>query len=254
MRITVPTKWSELSEWQLCELSYLFLSVKEDLSEKAFEVVAILFKDNDSVAAQMKFAKLINEAPLSVLWEYTRFLNDMPDLYKFPSLEEYGVQYPGDRLNSISVKQFSVADAIFYKWRETEEEIYLRQLVAALYTIGGRFDVLHLPDVANKTDKVPLKTLYAIGLTYLSVRNYISEKFPIVFPKPKLIEENNNVPVFGKQTSYTPFSKVISAMAMDERQPLGPLHECNATNLYEFLQILTESILRTEKQNKALGK
>lgn len=249
MRITVPTKWSELSDWQLCELAYLFLSEKEDLSPKAFEIVAILFKDNNSLAAQMKFAKLINEAPLSVLWEYTRFLNDMPDLYKYPSLEEYGVQTPGDRLNSISVKQFSVADAIFYKWHETKEEIYLRQLVASLYTIEGRFDVLHLPDVADKTDKLPIKMLYLVGFIYLSTRNYIVKKFPFVFSSTrKQSQEPEDIPVFRKKKNYTPFSKIIQAVVFDERKPLGNLNECRNTNIYDFLNTLEELIIRFNKQ------
>lgn len=242
MRITVPTKWSELSEWQLSELAHLFLS-DTDLGTKTLEIVSILFKANNSIKQQLKYARLINEAPLSSLRSYLHFLVETPDLYKFPNLSKYGVDTPGDRLNTISVKQFSVVDAIFYSWRKSKKEIHLRQLIAALYTINQSFDVLELPNVAERTDNVPIKTMYAVGLTYLSVRNSIVKAYPTIFPAPT-DEDETDKPVFRKKNDYTPFSKVIQTIVFDERKPLGNLHECNQTNIYDFLNTLQELIIR----------
>ncbi len=246
MKYQVATKWSELTDWQLEELAYLLLT--ETISDRMLTVISVLFKKTNSIEEQMRFARLVNEAPLSELVKYTGFLGKIPDLFRFPDLKEYGVVAPGDRLNNFTMKQFSVVDAIFYKWRETEEELYLRQLVASLYVIDS-FDVLKLPDVAEKTDTIPIKKMYAIGLTYLAVRNAITERFPTVFPKAKPQQED--APVFRKST-YTPFSKVITAMAMDEVQPLGALEECKKTNIYDFLETLSEAILRSEKLNKSM--
>ncbi len=246
MNYQVATKWSELTDWQLEELAYLLLT--ETISDRMLTVVSILFKKTNSIGEQMRFARLLNEAPLSELIKYTEFLGQMPDLCHFPNLKEYSVVAPGDRLNNITMKHFSVVDAIFYKWRDTEDELYLRQLVAALYVIDS-FDVLKLPEVAEKTDAVPIKKMYVIGLTYLAIRNAITERFPVVFPKVK--PQSEDAPVFRKNT-YTPFSKVITAMAMDEVQPLGTLKECKETNIYDFLETLSESILRAEKINKSM--
>ncbi len=246
MKYQVATKWSELTDWQLEELAYLLLS--NTLSDNALQVVSILFKKEDTLKEKLRFARLVNEAPLSELVKHTGFLGKMPDLFHFPDLKEYGVEAPGDRLNNFTMKQFSVADAIFYKWRETEEELYLRQLVASLYVIDS-FDLLKLPSVAERTDAVPLKKMYAIGLTYLAVRNAITERFPKVFPPSE--PQKEDAPVFRKST-YTPFSKVITAMAMDEVQPLGTLKECKETNIYDFLDTLSEAILRTEKLSKSM--
>ncbi len=140
---------------------------------------------------------------------------------------------------------------MYYEWRTTEKEIKLRQLVASLYCFREKFDVLQLPKVADITDKIPLKKAYAIGMTYLSVRHYIFNKFTKVFPKPQKNKETELAPQFRKK-QYTPFSRVITAMAMDERQPLGNLAECNNTLLYDFLNTLEESIIRVERENKQI--
>lgn len=248
MKITVATKWSELNKWQLQEIAYLFLTSKEYNFEKQyFEMIRILFQKKKGFFAKFKLARLYSQVPYSTLAQYGMFLQETPDLYKFPKIKR--LTAPGPRLNNLTMKQFSVADAIFSEWRETESEIYLRQLVAALYTYDGVFRALDLPLVANITDKIPLKKMYTIGLTYLSVRFSVFKKFPKVFPPQKKEEDNEFLPQFTKK-KYIPFSKAITAMAMDERQPLGNLKECNNTLIYDFLNTLEESMIRVEKENK----
>jgi hypothetical protein len=39
-------------------------------------------------------------------------------------------------------------------------------------------------------------------------------------------------------------------MAMDKHQPLGNWHQCNATRVYDFFEVLTESILQAEQKEK----
>ncbi len=243
MRISVPTKWQELSEWQLKEFAIKLLSKPDDISD--LEVVRILFTPKKSFRNEVRFFRLMRKVALSDLLPYTHFLNTEPNLYKFPCLEKLGVKGPGDRLNKISVEQFSVADTLFYNWRKSKDELHLRQLVASLYAIDD-FDKLRLPEVAELTDKVDLKTMYVVGLVYLSVRSRIEKQFPVVFPKPK--EEDTMKPVFRKR-GYTPFSKLITAMAMSETQPLGTYKEAKETNLYEFLDVLSESIIQAEKRS-----
>ncbi len=250
MNITVATKWSELNLWQLEEISYLFFHTKEcNFDKHFFEMVKILFQKNKNIRGKFRISRLYGQVPYSTLAEYGTFLQEIPDLYRFPKIKK--LSKPGDRLNNLSIKQFSVADALYYEWRTTENEIKLRQLVASLYTFKSGFDKLRLPEVANITDKIPLKRMYAIGMTYLSVRHYIFSKFTKVFPKPKENADSELMPNFRKK-EYTPFSKIITTMAMDERQPLGNLAECNKTLLYDFLNTLEESIIRVERENKQI--
>lgn len=252
MKITVATKWSELNKWQLQEIAYLFLTSKEyNFEQSYFEIIRILFQKHKGFFSKLKLTRLYSQVPYSTLAGFGSFLQGTPDLYKFPKIKK--LTTPGPRLNNLTMKQFSVADAVFYEWRNTEDEIYLKQLVATLYTFNGNFSTLNLPSVARITDKIPLKKMYVIGLTYLSVRYSIFKKFPKVFPPQKKEADNEFVPQFRKN-KYIPFSKTITAMAMDERQPLGNLKECNNTLMYDFLNTLEESIIRVEKENERLKK
>ncbi len=245
MNIKVATKWSELTYKQQQDIAYLYLTASEDNFEEQFiQMVYILFKGRNNL---LKSYRLFNQVPMSELLPYGKFLTEVPDLFVFPEVKK--LRKPGDRLNDVTIQQFSVADTLFFKWRETGEEIYLRQLCAALYRLGD-FDKLKLPKVANISDKMPIKKMYQIGMVYLSVRNYITNRFSKIFPKPKTNTEDENLKT--AKTKYTPFSKVITAMAMDERQPLGTLKECNNTLLYDFLLTLEESIIRVEKMEKQL--
>lgn len=250
MKITVATKWSELNEWQLQEIAYLYLNASDYNFENQFlQMIIVLFQKQNTAIAQLKASRLFREVPITVLSEYAKFLHETPDLQNFPKIKR--VTAPGPRLNNVTIKQFSVADAIFYNWRQTQKEIHLRQLVASLYTFFGDFNALDLPKVAKITDEIPIKKMYQIGLTYLSVRFAIIEKYPKIFPRKKDTEKEQTIPQFRKN-DYTPFSKIITTMAMDERQPLGTLKECNNTLLYDFLNTLEESMLRIEREQKAI--
>nr|BFF40305.1 hypothetical protein BACY1_21100 [Tenacibaculum mesophilum] len=252
MNITTPQDWPELNNWQQREIAYLYLNSTEYNFEKnILQILKITIQKKKSFLARIKAYSVFSQVTVDVLMQHHKFLLTTPSLNIFPKVKK--LIAPGPRLNNISIKQFSVADAIFFKWKQTNEEVYLYQLAASLYSLKTGYDSLKLPEVAKITDKLPLKTIYQIALVYLSVRTLITSKYPIVFPKLKEEEEEQLKPVFKKK-SYTPFSKIITTMAMDERQPLGVLSECNKTNVYDFFNVLEESIIRHEEQEKALKK
>ncbi len=245
MNIKVAQNWSELTDKQQQEIAYLYLTATEDnFNERFLQMVYILFHGSNNI---FKTYRLFKQVPISKLILYGKFLTGIPDLFSFPEVNH--LRKPGDRLNDITIQQFSVADTLFFKWRDTGEEIYLRQLCAALYRLGD-FDKLKLPNVATITDNISINKMYQIGMVYLSVRNYITNKFPKIFPKPKSNTDNEQLKTV--KAKYTPFSKVITAMAMDERQPLGTLKECSTTLIYDFFPTLEESIVRTENLEKQL--
>jgi hypothetical protein len=94
--------------------------------------------------------------------------------------------------------------------------------------------------------------MHAIALAFLFTRKYIEEKFPIVFPPPKEEEEEEFKPIFTKKNQpYVPFDKVIVGMSMDELQPLGKKQDVNDVRIYEFLSVLSESILYHREKAKA---
>jgi len=94
------------------------------------------------------------------------------------------------------------------------------------------------------TDQIPEKQMEAIALAYLFTRKYIEDKFKIVFPKKETEEKEKLQPVFKKKDEEViPFDKALVAMAMDELQPLGKKQDINNVRIYEFLSVLSESIL-----------
>lgn len=249
MNIQIPQTYSDLTEEQRKELCYTLLTSmnveNSSDSDIPFYIIKLLLLHLPKRTQQ----KVLNEVPFSTLWQYAEPFLSTEKLYHFPDITK--MVAPAPRLANLTIKQFSVADSIYYQLRlsEFKDETLLRQLTASLYCfIDKPFDILELPQVAEQTDKEDIKTAYEVAFAYTCCREYIISKFPKVFssPNPSQREEK---PVFRKEAVYTPFSKIISVMAMDQYQPLGNWHQCNATRVYDFFEVMTESMIQTEKNN-----
>ena len=195
--------------------------------------------------------QLLQEVPFTALWQYAEPFLTTEKLYHFRELTK--MIAPAPRLANLTIKQFSVADSIYYRLRlsQYQDELLLRQLMASLYNLPDTlFDVLNLPKVAEHTDKAAITTAYEVAFAYTCCREYIIGKYPKVFSSPSSSQKGEK-PVFRKEAAYTPFSKIISVMAMDKHQPLGNWHQCNATRVYDFFEVLTESILQAEQRAKS---
>lgn len=253
MKIHIATNWTQLTDWQKREIAFLLLS--ENREEKLlFHIAKILVMRKNTLWGKWRWFRVMGQVSLSVFVPYVEELLKQRDLHTFPNISEK-LKTPGARINTCTIKQFSVCDTIFYKYRTCEnpkdKELYARQLVASLYVLDNRnenqFDTLDLPKVAEITDKISEKLRLQIIFTFLCVREYITNRYKKIFPKSQT-EAEELKPDF-RSRAYVPFSKVIHSMAMDERQPLGNLHECNNTLVYDFLDMLQESIIRYEKSS-----
>ena len=249
MNIQIPQTYSDLTREQRKELCYILLtSINEENSldsDIPFYIIELLL----SHLPKRTQHRVLREVPFSTLWQYAEPFLSTEKLYHFPDITK--MVAPTARLSNITIKQFSVADSIYYRLRlsKFQDETLLRQLVASLYNFSEKpFDVLNLPKVAEHTDKEEIKTAYEVAFAYICCREYIINKFPKVFGASRT-ESNNDTPQFSKAPTYTPFSKIIAVMAMDQHQPLGNWHQCNATRLYDFFEVLTESMIQTEKIN-----
>lgn len=248
MNYRVPTTWKELTEYQLLELSPILIEPQPDPQEAAIQIIQILFTPLSTPKNHKNTQHLLLNVGYSSLMPYAQFLSSTPQVFHFPQIE--GLQKPSKRLGSLSIRQFSITDQLFYNWFSTKKQIYLRQMVASLYTLGD-FSQSKLPQVADITDRCPHKLWLRVALAYISCRHHIINSFPIIFPQKKEPNPENPMPQFSKnQKSYTPFNDVIIAMSFDNPQPLGNYQIAKNTNLYEFLNILTKSIIRQEKQNQ----
>lgn len=245
MNITIPQTYEELSEQQRGALCRILL--KLDNTEKTpVRIIQILLLHLPKRTQQ----QLLLQVPFTVLWQYAEPFLTTEKLYHFREVTK--MVAPAPRLANLTIKQFSVADSLYYRLRlsQYQDELLLRQLMASLYNLPDTpFDVLNLPQVAEHTDKATIATAYEVAFAYTCCREYIIGKYPKVFSSPSSSQKGKK-PVFRKEATYTPFSKIISVMAMDKHQPLGNWHQCNATRVYDFFEVLTESILQAEQKAK----
>ncbi len=252
MKICFPAAWNELNDWQLEQLAFLWFNPKKANTFAAtyLNMLEVLFRKKEGVCSWLRWQCLLRRVPVSRLRAYGNFLLEMPKCYRFPEVRIKGKKLvkPGDRLGDISIEQFSAADALFFRWRTTQDDIHLKQLAASLYTLDGKFSPFQLPAVAQYTDCLRPSQRYFIGMVFMSIHQYIRQRYPKIFPPP--VKEKSLRPVFKNKENYTPFAKIIRAMAMEERQPLGGLKDCKHTRLYDFMNMLEESILRYEKMEK----
>lgn len=249
--ITVPTSWSKLNEWQQQEIAHLYLNAKsENFTEDYIKMVLLCYQNSNRASDQNKLKKLINEVPVSELEKHVTFLRDSTEFYSFPDIP--GLIKPSARIENLTIRQFSTIDTYFYFWQKDRSELNLKRLVATLYRVNEKYDDLDLVNVARISDKISLKKMSAIALAFLFTRLYIEEKFPIVFPPKVESEEDELKPIF-KNTSeaFVPFDKVIVGMAMDELQPLGKKQDADQVRIYEFLGVLSESILYHKNKENA---
>ena len=245
MDITIPQTYEELNEQQRGALCRILLTL--DNTEKTpVRIIKTLISHLPNHTQQ----QLLQEVPFTALWQYAEPFLTTEKLYHFRDLTK--MIAPAPRLANLTIKQFSVADSLYYRLRlsQYQDELLLRQLMASLYNLPNTpFDVLNLPQVAEHTDKAAITTAYEVAFAYTCCREYIISRFPKVFSSPSSTQRGEN-PVFRKEAAYMPFSKIISVMAMDKHQPLGNWHQCNATRVYDFFEVLTESILQAEQTQK----
>ena len=239
MDITIPQTYEELSEQQrgvLCSILLTSSPFGGGGGRLPVRIIQILLSHLPKRTQQ----QLLLQLPFTALWQYAEPFLTTEKLYHFREV-------------NLTIKQFSVADSLYYRLRlsQYQDELLLRQLMASLYNLPDTpFDVLNLPQVAEHTDKTPITTAYEVAFAYTCCREYIIGKYPKVFSSPSSTQRGEK-PVFRKEATYTPFSKIISVMAMDKHQPLGNWHQCNATRVYDFFEVLTESILQAEQRAKS---
>lgn len=248
MKIIIPQSWRELTEWQLDEIADLYLNADPaDFSTAFQKMIFVLLQSEPSSAERTKLYSILGKVSVETLAAHADFLMKTTNLHFFPEVD--GLTKPADRLASITAKQFSFADKFFHDYEEDKSEVNLRRFVASLYTLGS-FSQLNLPQVAAAMEPLSVKTCRRIALAYKFTQLHIWETYPVIFPKKEVTEEEAFRPVFKKKPVYQSFDKVILGLVFSEEQPLGTKLEADGTLLYDFLNVLQESILRYEEKKR----
>lgn len=267
IRITLPTKWNDLSPFQLQLIGRLLYSKRQfegDLFRSI--LVAILFVPKLRPVYFFKMFMVLRRVTFKELHHYADFvfnhddhLTRFPEFFKvkaglFSRRKIYG---PAMRLSNITINELSYADAFYFNWMIEGKNDDLRRLVACLYRQSGEgsskkdrrdsFDKLLLPDNAKLTDKIPLHEMYIVALAYQGSRELIKKRYPYVFPKKSSTAKPEAKP---SKPRYTPFSKIVQSMAMDEVQVFGNLQQTENVLATQFLEVYNETLIRQSKQPK----
>ncbi len=191
-----------------------------------------------SIRKYRKLSRVLRNVRLSDLKESYSWAYDDIGLTSFPKISN--LESPADRLTNFTVDEFAHADDLFLGWLKTKDIEYLKYLYSVLYTEvdtnGKRKEVDKelLDKLADKV-KISRTSLMVVALVYQGCRSYIFNRFKIVFPKQK--NPTKKIP----QSSG--FGKLVLHLS---GQKFGTYNETRRTNIYTFLEELTEQF----KQNK----
>lgn len=236
--LSLPKCWNELSEIQMRRMALLIYSgisgTKFDI--RAYFILCNCFWWQFKKRAVARFVmsqvslKEIKAFDIAYIYKSTD-RTVFPEKIKAKSKIYYA---PMNKLANLSVSEFSVADDLHIKFRETKNPEYLHYLAAALYSEKKQpreaFDKNNLPDKAKLFSKVPLSMLLSIELSYAGCKNHLAEKFTKAFPKS--LRKNKIRKKYG-------FAKVVLQMAGGK---FGNHEQTKATNIYTFLEEFEENL------------
>jgi hypothetical protein len=239
INLNIPTSWNELSQKQFEKIVLLFSTAEPSLVRdiKLFKILV------DAKWWQLKkkaqFRLFLFQVPYSEWKIFIDFLLKENNRTKFvPVIKAEKKIYfaPADRIQNLDAEEFSVADDLHIRFRETKNIDYLKYLFHVLYSETEKrqpFDKNNLEKQLNS--KVPLEVLLITEMTYFGCKNYIANKFKKAFPK-------SNKKETGPRKG---FGKVIQSMAKGD---LSKLPTIERTNIYKFLQQFQDDIEEYNKQ------
>ena len=92
---------------------------------------------------------------------------------------------PKPKLEAMSFEQFIYADSYYMAYANGKhDQIY--NLVSHLYLTYGAYHIKSANRISKKLKKLPLPLLEGIALNYGLVRQWMCDRYPIVFPKASI--------------------------------------------------------------------
>jgi len=254
LRFDFPRKWDELTDAQVRRLAPVAFGRKR-LRGRALllYVVLVLGVSGWQPWRFLKLMWILTQVPLSGLQAYVEWAFTADGLTRFPRKLRAGRRLfygPKIRMQDATIAEFSVADAMYYKWIATGDDRYLNMFVAALYRPReakrrAPFAKVDLSERAERMEKVALNKKLAVALAFAGTRQYIEKRYTLIFPKRKKTVSS---------AGYVPFDAIVRSMAMSERKPLGDYYRAASANLYDFLALFQDEIKYQKELEKKLAK
>lgn len=262
--------WNELSEYQLGNLA-------SDL--EFYYTKNKYYKDANLMIEQAVLFNKLYLSTIRVLLSSNNFFKTWyalkqipPEFYqekvlalisgntrtKFPAAFRIGkteFHPPQDKIFNLTMKEFSFADALYFKWRETGNHNLLIILAATLYRPerkkGNKEEDIRESFVKSSMvkradlfeSKLSKKQLLSIVYAYEGSRNHVAKLYPNVFPKqpePEEGEEAKEIPKSG----YVEFGKLIDHKVKFDH---SKIREVNGLNIHEFFKTYENELIEIKK-------
>ena len=240
IKIKIPKSWNELSDSQFLQLAKLVYSGKTGI---LFDLKCLRILYNVrwfQFGKRMKLTYILSQITMKELKKHFDFIYKSNDRTIFPD-KINGYFAPLNKITNLTAEEFSVADDLHIKWRETKNKDCLIYLAAVLYSKSKQprevFDKNNLPDKVKHLQKVPLPILLCVELAYFGCKNNLVKRFPKAFPK-------GAKKVSGSKYG---FGKVILEMAGGK---FGNHEQTKTTNIYTFLEEFEQNLKNAKDAQK----
>ncbi|SDS11647.1 hypothetical protein SAMN04487764_1493 [Gillisia sp. Hel1_33_143] len=247
--ITMARSWNQLTAVQLCGVAAAlehFHKLK-DCHPKEFQpahyskLYVALVKNLLRVNNFGKVWIALWQIPSEEYQDYVKFLlGEITRTNFIPAFRLKKETYfpPADRLQNISIKEFSFIDSLYYNWRKTQDIRYLDMLCATLYRPAGSsskeidprrsFDKFFVEKDVKAIKRLRYRKKLAVAYTYEGCRNYIVKQYPHVFPAPEKGEKK----IKKIQVSYTPFGKLLHFKIQFDHSKLDLVQNLNIHDFF----------------------
>jgi len=170
----VPGSWLEVNADQLIVIAENYMGVCSEFRLLA-EMCGVSEKVIQKMPAFFRFK----------LAEEFEFMKDFKPSNSFILKKVKNLQAPKSRLEAMTFGQFIFVDTFYNDWCQDEKTETLNKFVACLYLPKHyTFSEKYIEENAAAVAKIDERVKYAITLNYRLVKEWLTERYPMVFEKP----------------------------------------------------------------------
>lgn len=247
--------WAELSKEQFMAVINSKLLIT-DLFEQAIVMAKIVF---DIPVEMVKSLTTVQAHSLAGTMQFLYSGSLELEAWHLPKIFRTGKQAligPSDTLGNITFGELMFADLALRKYKATNDEKFLNQLICVLYRVGDKENYRLTGDEREPFNKNLLEQQVAdlghiaevkkqaILVNYIGCREVMSKSFAYVFPKK---EETNATP-----SNETWLDVAIQLARKDNA--LGNIAEVEKTNAWLVLKVLDKVIKESEDLQAEMDK
>ncbi|MFC6858216.1 hypothetical protein [Zunongwangia atlantica] len=267
LTVKLPKSWNELSEKQLGKIAvaiehfrkFYELYPKESntaINRLYSRICKILLSSNNFL---IQFIALV-QIPPEEYADHIAFINKENTRTVFPKAFRIRGKIhfpPANRIQNLSMEEFSFVDALFFNWRLKNDARYLDLICATLYRRAGSknpdydirrpFNKVILEKSIKKWIKVAPEKKLAIAYTFEGCRNEMVKLYPNIFPKPPKETKKTKI---QQNPQYTPFGQLLNFKINFDP---SKLEQTERINMHKFLSTYENELINEKKTKKNAG-